>query len=193
MISAILKAYWKQIAGAVGAIVVVVSIIVAWNAHGTGRYEAGKAVAHQEWELKWSERDKTDVQAKSKKEAEEREEETRRQTAANKEQVNGEKTLAKARADADNAQRSADGLHRQLSELQRQLRRSETGRISAVAELSQARGEAVVLLAQLLSESDKAAGEYAAAADRAYESGLTCEKVYNSVAFGNGVFHGTHY
>ncbi|ENJ8541398.1 DUF2514 domain-containing protein [Raoultella planticola] len=191
MIAAIMKAYWKQIAGAAVAVVVVVCVIVAWNAHGDLQYEAGKNYANQEWKLKWSERDKSDALANALRNDVEREKERNRQAAADEEQTNGDKALAKAQADADNSQRAADGLQQQLADLQRQLGRSETGRLSATAALGQARGEAAVLLAQLLSKSDKAAGEYAAAADRAYESGKTCERTYDAVTAEHGISHGT--
>ncbi|HHL3829361.1 TPA: DUF2514 family protein [Klebsiella pneumoniae] len=191
MITALLKAYWKQIAGAAVAVVVVVCIIIAWNMHGDARYSAGQDAANQSWQLKWSERDKSDALAQALRNDAEREKERNRQKAADEEETNGEKALAKAKADADNAQRTADGLQRQLADLQHQLGRSETGRISATAALGQARGETAVLLAQLLSKSDRAAGEYAAAADRAYESGKTCERTWDAVTSEHGISHGT--
>lgn len=191
MIMSLLKAYWKQLAGAAVAIAAVVCIIIAWNVHGDMQYEAGRDVTNQAWKLKWAERDKSDALTQALKNDVEREKERHRQAAANEEQNNGEKALAKAKADADNAQRAADGLQQQLGDLQNQLGRSETGRLSATAALGQARGEAAVLLAQLLSKSDKAAGEYAAAADRAYESGKTCERTYDAVTAEHGILHGT--
>ncbi|WP_241723079.1 DUF2514 family protein [Raoultella sp. HC6] len=191
MISAFVKSYWKQIASAAVAVVVVVCIIIAWNMHGDARYSAGQDAANQSWQIKWSERDKSDALAQAFRNDVEREKEHNRQAAADEEQTNGEKALAKAQADADNAQRAADGLQQQLAYLQHQLGRSETSRLSATAALGQARGEAAVLLAQLLSKSDKAAGEYAAAADRAYESGKTCERTYDAVTSERGISHGT--
>ncbi|HDT6005488.1 TPA: DUF2514 domain-containing protein [Klebsiella michiganensis] len=191
MIAAILKAWWKPIIGAAAAIIVVVCIIIAWNMHGDVKYQAGKNAANQSWQLKWAERDKADALAQALQNDVEREKERHRQAAADEEQSNGEKALAKAQTDADNAQRAADGLQQQLANLQDQLGRSETGRLSATAALGQARGEAAVLLAQLLSKSDKAAGEYAAAADRAYESGKTCERTYDAVTSEHGISHGT--
>lgn len=191
MIATIVKAYWKQLAGAAIAIIVVVCIIIAWNMHGEVKYQAGKNAANQSWKLKWAERDKADALSQALQNDVEREKERQRQDAADEEQSNGEKSLAKAKADADNAQRAADGLQQQIGDLQKQLGRSETGRLSATSALGQARGEAAVLLAELLSKSDKAAGEYAAAADRAYESGKTCERTYEAVTAEHGISHGT--
>ncbi|HDX4048965.1 TPA: DUF2514 family protein [Enterobacter soli] len=37
------------------------------------------------------------------------------------------------------------------------------------------------MLGQLLSESDKRAGIYAAEADRAYIAGQTCEQIYGKI------------
>lgn len=191
MIWALVKAYWKQLLIVSMLAALVSGGVVAWNIHGDRQYEAGRDTANQAWKLKWAERDKSDALAQALRNDVEREKERRRQAAADEEQTNGEKALAKAQADADNAQRAADGLQQQLANLQRQLGRSETGRLSATAALSQARGEAAVLLAKLLSKSDRAAGEYAAAADRAYESGKTCERTYDAVTAEHGISHGT--
>ena len=191
MIMALLKAYWKQAFIIVMLAVLVIGSVVAWNVHGDAQYESGRDAANQAWELKWAERDKSDALAQVLQIDVEREKERHRQAAADEEQSNGEKALAKAKADADNAQHAADGLQQQLSNLQHQLGRSETGRLSATAALGQARGEITVLLAKLLSKSDKAAGEYAAAADRAYESGKTCERTYDAVTAEHGILHGT--
>ncbi|HHT0117123.1 TPA: DUF2514 domain-containing protein [Raoultella ornithinolytica] len=191
MIPVLVKAYWKQLLIIVMLAAFVAGCRTAWNVHGDARYSAGESSANQKWELKWSERDKADALALALRNEFEREKERNRQKAADEEQSNGEKALAKVQADADNAQRAADGLQQQLANLQHQLGRSETGRLSATAALGQARGEAAVLLAQLLSKSDRAAGEYAAAADRAYESGKTCERTYDAVTAEHGISHGT--
>jgi hypothetical protein len=65
MIWAFVKAYWKQLAGAAVAVVVVACIIVAWNVHGDRQYEAGRDTANQSWKLKWAERDKSDALAQA--------------------------------------------------------------------------------------------------------------------------------
>lgn len=191
MIPEFVKAYWKQLLIIVMLAALVAGFRIAWMMHGETQYAAGKGAENQEWMLKWAERDKADALAQAFRNDVEREKERSRQAAANEEESNGEKALAKAQADADNAQRAADGLQQQLANLQHQLGRSETGRLSATAALGQARGEAAVLLAQLLSKSDRAAGEYAAAADRAYESGKTCERTYDAVTAEHGISHGT--
>lgn len=191
MITTIVKVYWKQLLIIEMLAALVIGSVVAWNVHGDTQYEAGRDAANQVWKLKWAERDKSDALAQALQIDVEREKERHRQAVADEEQSNGEKALAKAKADADNAQRAADGLQQQLGDLQSQLGRSETGRLSATVALSQARGEITVLLAQLLSKSDKAAGEYAAAADRAYESGKTCERTYDAVTAEHGILHGT--
>lgn len=191
MIQAFVKAYWKQLLIIVMLAALVAGCRIAWMMHGETQYDAGKGAANQEWTLKWAERDKADALGQAFRNDVEREKERSRQAAANEEESNGEKALAKAQADADNAQRAADGLQQQLANLQHQLGRSETSRLSATAALGQARGEAAVLLAQLLSKSDRAAGEYAEAADRAYESGKTCERTYDAVTAEHGIPHGT--
>jgi hypothetical protein len=66
-------------------------------------------------ETKVAERDKSDALAQALWNDVEREKERRRQAAAEEEQTNGEKALAKAQADADDAQRAAAGLQQQLA------------------------------------------------------------------------------
>lgn len=133
------------------------------------------------WSLKWSQRNEADATERAAKEATERAEESRRQQASNEEQKHAEQELAKVRADGLSAQRAADGLQQQLTQLQRQFGRSETGRLSAVAANSQAKSEATILLAQLLSESDDLAGKFAREADENYVAGSSCERTYDKV------------
>jgi hypothetical protein len=170
----LLKAYWKQ-----AAVVVIVALSFWGFSHW--RYTAGYDAADQAWQLKWSQRDAADTAETLKRAGQERAEEQRRQLAANEEQKHAEEELAKARSDAADADRAGAGLRKQLDTLQRQLAGSETGRLSANAAASTARTEASILLAQLLSESDKAAGEYAEQADRSYVSGQSCERTYDKV------------
>lgn len=171
---ALLKKFWKPLA----AIALVAFSLWAFS---HWRYTAGHDAADQAWQLKWSSRDTADAAATLKREGQERAEEQRRQSAADEERKHAEEELAKARADADIADRAGVGLRKQLDTLQRQLAGSETGRLSATVAASSARTEASILLAQLLSESDEMAGKYAAEADRNYVAGQSCERTYDKV------------
>lgn len=181
MISEIIKTYWRQVAGAVAAVAIVVSIIVAWDIHGDNRYSAGEAAAEQSWKLKWSERDKADALATAQRERVAREEEQRRLQAADAERKRSDEELAKVQADADAAERARSGLQQQLKKLQRDFAGSETGRISALAAASASKAETGILLAQLLGEADELAGKFAKEADERYVAGSTCERTYDKV------------
>jgi chromosome segregation ATPase len=176
-----IKAYWKQIAGGAVVVAVMVCIVVAWNIHGDSRYNAGQAAANQEWKKKWADRDTADALATAQREKAERDEEQRRQQAADEERKRADEELAKMQADADAAQRAGDGLRKQLATLQRQLAGSETGRVSAIAAAGAAKAQAGVLLAQLLGEADTMAGEFAKEADERYVAGSTCERTYDKI------------
>lgn len=99
-------------------------------------------VANQQWQARWNERDAADA----------------------------ERQLQLARADADRAADIAGGLRTSIAQLRRQLADSETGRLSATAQVSAARASASVLLADVLSESVRRNEELAAYADRARAS-----------------------
>ncbi|MGQ7806839.1 DUF2514 family protein [Hafnia alvei] len=152
---------------------------------------AGKMVSHyrdkyhqvdKSWQLEWAKRDKADSDALAKRQAGERAEEQRRQQAANQAVKDAEKDNEQLKADAINAKRSADGLQQQLIQLRQQFADSETGKLSSAASSSASKSQAIILLTQLLSESNEAAGEYAKEADRAYRAGQTCERVYDKVS-----------
>lgn len=146
-----------------------------------GIYHAGYKSADTHWKLEWAQRDKADLVEESKREGEERAEEQRRQKAADGERERAEKELAQAKTDAAAAGAVGERLQLDLANLRKQLAGSETGRLSATVAASTAKAQVGILLAQLLSESDKAAGEYAAEADRNYAAGQSCERSYDQV------------
>lgn len=146
-----------------------------------GIYHAGYKSADTHWQLEWAQRDKADLVAKDKRENEERSEEQRRQKAADDERDRAAQELESAKADAADADAVRERLQLDLANLRKQLAGSETGRISATVAASAAKAQVGILLAQLLSESDKAAGEYAAEADRNYAAGQSCERSYDQV------------
>lgn len=172
--TAIFKAYWKPL-----ALITLVAFLILGFSHW--RYTAGRDDANALWQTKWDRRNTADAEALAKRQSDERQEERRRQEAINAISTNAQHEIEQAQADAVNAQSAAVGLQSAIGKLKRQLAASETGRISAIAATGAAKASTAILLAELLSESDKAAGEYAAEADAAYRAGLTCERAYDAI------------
>ncbi|MFJ5452962.1 DUF2514 family protein [Pectobacterium jejuense] len=173
MTSLLLK-YWKPL-----AFIALVAFLIWGFSHW--RYTAGRDDANAAWQSKWDRRNTADAEALVKRQSEERQEERRRQEAINAISTNAQREIEQTQSDAANAQSTAVGLQSAIGKLKRQLAASETGRISAIAATGAAKAEAAILLAELLSESDKAAGEYATEADAAYRAGLTCELSYDAI------------
>ncbi|EHM39317.1 DUF2514 family protein [Hafnia alvei] len=167
----LLKIYWKPL-----TLIALVALSLL------GAYSVGYDSADKSWQLKWTQRNKDDSDARAQRQADERAEEQRRQQAANqavKDAVEGNKRL---KVDAINAKRSANRLQQQLIQLRQQFADSETGKLSSATSSSTSKSQAIILLTELLSESNEAAGEYAKEADRAYSAGKTCERVYDKVS-----------
>ena len=167
----LLKIYWKPL-----TLIALVALSLL------GAYSVGYDSADKSWQLKWAQRDKADSDALAKRQAGERAEEQRRQQAANQAVKDAEKDNEQLKVDAINAKRSANRLREQLAQLRQQFADSETGKLSNAANSSASKSQAIILLTQLLSESNEAAREYAKEADRAYSAGQTCERIYDSVA-----------
>lgn len=163
---------WRMI-----AMVVVLANLSLWAGHYTGYRDADKS-----WQLKWTQRDKDDSDARAQRQADERAEEQRRQQAANQAVKDADEDNKRLKVDAINAKRSANRLQQQLSQLRQQFADSETGKLSSAASSSASKSQAIILLTQLLSESNEAAGEYAKEADRAYSAGRTCERIYDKLS-----------
>ena len=162
---------WRMI-----AMVLLLANLFLWVGHYTGYRDADKS-----WQLKWTQRNKDDSDALAKRQADERAEEQRRQQAANQAVKDADEDNKRLKANAINAKRSANRLQQQLIQLRQQFADSETGKLSSAASSSASKSQAIILLTQLLSESNEAAREYAKEADRAYGAGQTCERIYNKV------------
>ena len=167
----LLKIYWRPL-----TLIALVALSL-WGAYSVGYDSADKS-----WQLKWAQRDKVDSDALAQRQTDERAEEQRRQQAVNQAAKDADEDNDQLKADALNAQRSADRLREQLAQLRQQFADSETGKLSSAASSSASKSQAIILLTQLLSESNEAAGEYAKEADRAYSAGKTCERVYDKVS-----------
>lgn len=162
---------------------IVLVAFLSWRA-ASWCWSQGYGKADAAWKTQWLQRDLADSTATLHREVAERAEEQRRQRAADEERKRADEELAKVQADADAAERARGGLQQQLAAVQRQLARSETGRLSALAAAGQAKAEAGILLAQLLSESVERNQQLAKFADEAYTAGKTCENTYRRVTNG---------
>jgi len=154
---------------------------IGYAIHRNG-YESGKFDTNQDWNIKWAERDGKDLLELAGRQEQERTEEQRRQNQINQVTADAQTQLDKARLDAANAQSAADKLQLTIANIRRQLAASETSKLSSAASAGTARATATDMFAQLLIESDRAAGQYAEAADRARIAGLACERSYDAVA-----------
>lgn len=154
---------------------------IGYALHHNG-YESGKFDTNRDWKLEWAKRDAKDLLELAGRQEQERTEEQRRQKESEKVARDAQNQLDQAKLDAANAKHSSDKLQLTIANIRRQLAASETSKLSSAASTGTARATAADMFAQLLIESDKAAGEYAEAADRARIAGLACERTYDAVA-----------
>ncbi|MEG1690854.1 MAG: DUF2514 domain-containing protein [Hafnia sp.] len=170
----LLKIYWKPL-----TLMALVALSLL------GAYSVGYDSADKSWQLRWAQRDKADSDALAQRQASERAEEQRRQQAANQAVKDADEDNKRLKADAIDAKRSANRLQQQLIQLRQQFADSETGKLSSAVSSSASKSQAIILLTELLSESNEAAREYAKEADRAYSAGRTCEHIYDSITPNN--------
>lgn len=158
MIAAILKAYWRQLAGAAVAVALVVFAVVAWNVHGDNQYDAGYQQAKK---------DQADADAKAKTEREDEKAHDEREA---------QRRIDQARNDAMLASQRAGGLQQQLDSIRKQLRQyaSTVGSSPSAADTG-------ILLTDVFSKSLERNRQLAEYADRAAEAGRLCERQYDSL------------
>lgn len=107
-----------------------------------------------------------------------RAEEQRRTAAQSDIAKNANTQRTAALADAFAARAAAGGLRDQIARL---VRAARSGAHSTVAAGGPATGDALDLLADVLSQSDQRAGDLAAYADRARIAGQQCERDYDAL------------
>lgn len=154
----LIREYWRPL-----AIIIIVALCALWVRseiidYGDQRYDAGyaKAIAEQ-------------------KEADKREEQ-RRDAEKQKIQADAQQRVDVARRDAVDAESSANRLRGELDRI-RQLASKYTGTQSS----GKTAREVVIVLTQLLDESNDAYRRTAEEADRYYNAGLTCQRQYDSL------------
>lgn len=158
MIWAFVKAYWKQLLIVAMLAVLITGGVVAWNVHGSRRYDAGYAQAKAEQaaaeqaELKYREQEK----AINEREAQQR--------------------IDQARNDALDAADRAGRLQQQLIAIRRQL-----GQYNAAIGAWPSAADTGILLTDVLGKSLERNRQLAEYADRAAEAGRVCERQYDSL------------
>lgn len=140
-------------------------VVVAQGETGAARIELA------DYRLQVAERDRRAA-------AKTRTEEQRRQAAADEEGESARKKLELAQGRAATAESAADGLRGEIARL-RDGHRATCDTIAA--QQRQAGTSAVVVLGGLLEESDRMAGDLAAALERSRIAGLACAAVVDGM------------
>ncbi|KYC26087.1 DUF2514 family protein [Pseudomonas sp. ABFPK] len=143
-------------------------VVIADGAAADARAETAKSdKALSDYRLEVAERDRRAA-------AKARTEEQRRQAVADEEGESARQQLELAQGRAAGAESAADGLRGEIARL-RNGHRATCDTIAA--QQRQAGASAIVVLGGLLEESDRMAGDLAAALERSRIAGLACEAV----------------
>ena len=143
-------------------------------------YERGSSAASLEWQDKWNQQARQLADAEQQAERTQRSEELRRQAAINEVTKHAQEQIDQARADADSARAAADSLRDQAKRLAASAGKA-CGNTGAASAGRTATATAMVL-ADLFGRADEAAGELAAAYDRARIAGQACERAYKALS-----------
>jgi hypothetical protein len=145
-------------------------------------YDHGHDTASLEWKAKWEEQAGQLADAQRQAEQIQRDEELRRQSAITQVTRNAQEQIDQARADADRAHAAADSLRDQAKRLAASAGKacSNTG----AASTGRTATTTAMVLADVFGRADQAAGELAAAYDRARIAGQTCEQAYKALSSG---------
>ncbi|MFN3048522.1 MULTISPECIES: DUF2514 family protein [Pseudomonas putida group] len=147
-------------------------VVIEQGAAADARTETAKSdKALADFRLEVSERDRRAA-------AQARSEEQRRQAVADEEGESARQKLELAQGRAATAESAAGGLRGEIDRL-RAGHRATCDTIAA--QQRQAGTSAVVVLGGLLEESDRMAGDLAAALERSRIAGLACESIYNGL------------
>lgn len=162
MISAFVKAYWKQLLIVLMLAALVIGCRVAWNEHGDRQYAAGYAQAQ-------ADQKQSDDKARSQRDQEKTQIEREAQSR-----------IDVARVDAEHANTAADSLRAELDKTKR-LAEHYTGFFPTGTPASKVIG----VLADMLEESNRSYIAAAEEAERYRSAGLTCERQYDSLKAGH--------
>lgn len=162
MISAFVKAYWKQLLIVLMLAALVIGCKVAWNKHGDRMYATGYAQAQ-------ADQKQADDKARSQRDQEKTQIEREAQSL-----------IDVARVDAEHANTAADGLRAELDKTKR-LAEHYTGPFPTGTPARKVIG----VLADMLEESNRSYIAAAEEAERYRSAGLTCERQYDSLKVGH--------
>ncbi|WP_324041374.1 DUF2514 domain-containing protein [Aeromonas caviae] len=144
-----------------------------------GAYRHGVDITDTAWQSKWDKQSLELAEAKAKAIERVREEEQRMQSAIDKVRQHAEQQIARAEADATDADAAADRVRHAAERLA--ARANQCASHTGAAQPGETARQPAVVLADLLSRADARAGELARAYDRARASGLACERAYHSL------------
>lgn len=146
-----------------------------------GTYHHGLSVKDAECQVKWSDRDTRDAEARAANESAARVREQAYQHSIDKAVQDGQRTIDQLTADAAAARASADGLRGATDALAARLAASQAGGHSCTAAASQAATRAIMVLADVLKRADQRAGDLAGYADQSRARGVTCEQAFDGL------------
>ena len=130
------------------------------------------------WQARWDQRDLNDQKALTAYQAQKAATERARQDEIDRIQEDAQNEINRLAALRAAADRSSERLQQSISATIARLR---AGQAASTTGSGQAGDSAGLLLTQLYAEIDRAAGEYAAEADRARAAGLTCERAWDAM------------
>lgn len=146
-------------------------------------YKAGDSAANARWQARWDRQAAELAQARAAAVEQFRIEEQRRHDAIEGVRTDAQRQIEQAHADAAAAVAAADGLREQAKRLAaRTSQCSSSARAAAGGSPASSPG---VVLADVLARADEAAGELAAAYDRARVAGVACEQAYQALRAGD--------
>jgi hypothetical protein len=154
---------------------------IGWgiNHWDNGRLETARQAGRTEIQAKWDKDSAARAAATLAEEKSHARETLRRLEVQQRNQDAQNQELARARADAERNRADADGLREQNAAAAR--RWSDTlSNAPSVAECAAA-GPAIVVQADVLGRSDRAASELASYSDAARAAGLKCERDYDAL------------
>ncbi|MEA4284696.1 DUF2514 domain-containing protein [Klebsiella pneumoniae] len=158
MITAIVKAYWKQLLIIAMLAAMVVGGVIAWGVHGDRQYNAGYEQAKADQKQADDEALKHNEQEKANNERE------------------AQQRIDQARNDALDASARAGRMQQQLVAIREQLRQ-----YNATVGAGTSAADTGVLLADVLEKSLERNRQLAEYADRAAEAGRVCERQYDEL------------
>lgn len=163
-----LKTYWKAIA--------IVLLLVLTN---VATYQRTSLYVNTQWELKWSEASVDALKSTIEEQNKEIEKQNQLLVQQEKQNVKDEKRNQELAIAADSANKSVGMLKQQLKDLLSKRGASE----SATSDIARAANAATdrLVLSELLSHCAERYRRMAETADRARNTGLSCQEQYNSV------------